>query len=209
MKRYKFILIIMLTSGLQANDDSFLSDLEKEVYSEMNIARKSPEVYVQYMEERLKYFSGKNYKLPGAGYTMITNEGPPAVKEAIRVLKSKKPMPELALSRGMSLGAMDHVKDTGPKGMLGHSGSDKSNPFSRISRYGEWQTTAGENISYGMDKGREVVMQLIIDDGVKSRGHRKNIYNPAFNITGVACGYHKNYKTMCVITYAGGYTEKN
>lgn len=52
-------------------------------------------------------------------------------------------------SKGLECAARDHVKDTGPKGVTGHTGTDGSSMSDRIERYGEWDVTVGENISYG------------------------------------------------------------
>ncbi len=84
----------------------------------------------------------------------------------------------------MSSGARDHVRDSGPRGRTEHVGTDGSNPWDRVNRYGSWLVAMGENIAYGSyepSDAHQVVMQLIIDDGVRGRGHRDNIFSAPAN----------------------------
>jgi uncharacterized protein YkwD len=131
-----------------------------------------------------------------------------AVDEAVRFLRKARPLPPLSLSPGMCHAAADHCAEQ-VAGQLGHDGGDRSSPGDRISRYGSWSSTWGENISYTQETARGVVLSLVIDDGVRSRGHRKNIFNPKFNYAGAAFGPHARYPTVCTIDFAGGYAERS
>jgi uncharacterized protein YkwD len=186
---------------------NFLNTHEKEVVIELNRARTNPKAYAAFLIELKKsyqdyYFVGPNKKL------YLTKEGVSAVNEAIRFLKSTKPLKSLKVSKGLSLAAKTHVKDQGTKGRTGHRGSDRSMPMQRMSRFGKWKVISGENLCYGYKSPRQIVMHLIIDDGIKDRNHRKNIFEPLFQIIGISCGYHSRLKWMCVMDFAGGFLEK-
>ena len=207
----RLLLFALLITGsaqpLDAEQIDYLSPLENAVIHEINMARSSPRSYASFLEERKWYFDGRLLKIPGERI-ILTKEGAAAVNEAISIIRSMNPVPRLSPSKGMSLGARDHVKDQGSLDSIGHGGRDGSQPWDRVNRYGTWEKSIGENISYGDDRARNIVMGLIVDDGVPGRGHRTNIFNPDFHVIGVACGHHGTYGTVCVITFAGGYKER-
>ena len=198
------LLVTGLVQPVNAEQIDYLSPLENAVIQEINMARANPRSYASFLEEWKWYYDGRLLKLPGERI-ILTKEGATAVNEAMSTIRSMNPVARLSPSRGMSLGARDHVRDQGSSGSIGHRGRDGSTVWERVNRYGTWEKSVAENISYGSNKARNIVMELIIDDGVPGRGHRKNIFNPDFRVIGVACGHHGTYGTICVITFAGGY----
>jgi len=84
---------------------------------------------------------------------------------------------------------------------------DKSEPFDRMNRYGEWSIAFGESITYGFYDESSIILYLIIDDGVPERDDRLNIFNPLFTKCGLATGYHSLLNTMAVLVYAGEYVD--
>jgi uncharacterized protein YkwD len=202
------LLIIGLVQSINAEQPGYLSPLEKAIVHEINTARTNPKAYASFLEEWKRYYDGKLLKLPGERI-IVTEEGAAAVNEAINFIRTMNPVPRLRPSKGMSLGAKDHVKDQGSSSSSQHRGNDGSQPWDRVNRYGTWEKSIGENIAYGSNNARDIVFSFIIDDGIPGRGHRKNIFNPDFRVIGVACGHHGTYTTVCVTTFAGGYKEEN
>jgi hypothetical protein len=163
---------------------SFGSELTSQVLAEINMARTSPQEYAQLLAQ----------KMPA---------GDRDVADAVRFLEHARPLTALSASSGLALGAQLHVEEQGPTGKFGHG----SNPFGRVSKFGQWVGCVGENISYGKHDARGIVCQLIVDRGVSGKGHRKNIFSTGYGVAGVAFGPHAAYGAMCVIDFAGRFIE--
>ena len=187
-----------------ARDADYMDDIEKDVILEMNMARTNPAKYAElYIQPRTKKFNGKIYS-----GNLQTNEGVAVVNECIKFMQTQKPLSVLNPSKGLTQAAKDHANTQSLTDKTGHTGTDGSDPFKRMKKYGSYKT-AGENISYGSKTAREIVVTLLIDDGVKSRGHRKNIMSKDFDVAGVGfANKHKLYGCECVLDYAGQYVEK-
>ena len=211
MSRVLFPLIALLSvcsSGLFSLDASAASSegsTAAAIVREMNLARQNPSIYAGFIAELRGHFDGNMLVLPGLT-PLRTKEGVRALDEAINFLRSASPQAPLTFSRGMSRAAADHCAEQAGGGMS-HSGRGGSNTGARINRYGTWSGTWGENLSCGRAGAREIVMALIIDDGLPGRKHRKNIFSPKFNYAGAAVGPHANYRTICSIEFAGAYAE--
>jgi uncharacterized protein YkwD len=183
------------------------SPQEREILAEINLARTNPAQYLRYLEDFKASYRGKEIKYSD-GSTLVTNEGVSALEEAINFVRSLKPLLPLELRQGLILGAKDHVNDLVKSGQSGHRGSDGSMLEDRLNRYGNWSVSVGEDIVYRSRKAREDVIALIIDDGVKSRGHRKNIFKSDFHVVGLALSPTSKIPPMCVITFAGGFADR-
>jgi len=192
------LLVALGASGAPAADD-----LARQVLNEMNLARTAPARYAQYIKELGTHFHGKVLRLPNSAHMIWTQEGKSAVDDAVRALAKQKPVRPLAWSDGLADAAGDLLKEQERSGSVGHTGKTSGGMRERIERHGSWSGRISENIGYGpITTGRLMVMQLIVDDGVRDRGHRKNIFDPDVRVAGVACGPHPEYGTMCVTDFA-------
>jgi len=204
------LLLLLVTPRIVVADQKTEVSVpdEDEIFRELNIARTSPEIYARYLESQRQYYQDNKFMRPGE-ITIVTKEGVAAVNEAIIFLSSVTPVAPLTLSMGVSKAAADHVDDKSRTGKTGHKGSDNSQPWDRVNRYGTWSGRIGENLAFGSYTAKDVVVSLIVDDGVPGRGHRENIFEPDFLVVGIACGPHPEWRTICVTDFAQSYREGN
>ena len=192
-----------------ASNAGYLSPLEKEIILEINKLRSDPARYAnEYIAPLAKNYKQRLLHYPG-DLPLLTREGVAALNECVRELKRQKPLPLVSPDYGLTKAARDHVRDQSRSGRTGHLGSDRSSMRNRIERYGIWQTRIAENIAYGGKSARQIIVYLLIDDGIRDRGHRKNFLNQELKVVGVATGRHPEYGIMCVMDFAGGFKSKN
>lgn len=183
------------------------SEMEQAILNEINIARTQPQVYIQYLENYKKQFKGNNVTL-SKGLYLETKEGIVPVDETIEVLKNLPTLTSYAFSDGLNKVVSLHMVDLVENPALSHRSKDGGDLVKRLANGGTTIGNYAENISFLAETARDIVLNMMIDDGFKSRAHRKNIFSPTFKVIGISFGKGKtNGEGLCVVNFADGYTE--
>ena len=179
-----------------------------EILEEINLVRRNPAAYISILEEWKKYYKGNELQLPNR-IPIDTNEGPALVDEAIEFLRKQTASEALSENNSLAAAALVQLKDIQTNNISGHRGSDNSLPDERVARLGRWLGSVGELIDYGSNTAREVVIKIIMDDGVASRGHRLKLFTAGFKLVGLAQGNTKDYGNVCVVVLTNDFIPKN
>jgi uncharacterized protein YkwD len=185
--------IIGCVLGVIAPSVAGAASLDPALLEEINFARTNPQAYALRLErEPVSVWERWLARSADSG----------AFAEAVAFLKSQPSLPPLSGDENLTAAALDHVSEQA-SGEVGHQ-SRGGEPFNlRLRRHGVDARVEGENIAYGPAKAADVVRELIIDSGVPDRGHRQNIFQPAFAVAGTTCGPHRTYGTVCVMDFSG------
>ena len=135
-------------------------------------------------------------------------EGENVFNEAINFLKNLRPLQPLEWDDCLAQSAQDHVDDIGPKGLLLYQSSDGTEPEDRITKYGNYIESLGENIDFGPNDEIGVIVSLTLDDGEEERPHRDNLFKNDYKKIGIACGPHQTEFQMCVMDFAYDFIPK-
>ena len=199
------LILFPLLAGSAAFAQESSAEIEQAILNELNKVRNEPQTYIPRLEEYKKQFEGKNVNLNGRIYQ--TRDGVAAVDDAIKFLRKAATLGPLTPSEGLTKAARLQVADLGENLALGLIGKDGSTIPERAAKFGKRGKLLAANIGFYSTTAEDIVFNMIIDDGVRGRGNRKNIFNKTLQIVGIAFGRSKDGEPITLMVFADKFTE--
>jgi len=172
-----------------AKDEAGYTAEEKKVVYYVNLARLKPELFAKtFFRKYMDSTKTKETSFSRSLYNDLTTK--------------YKPMEILTVKQDLTEEAVDHAKDTGKKGNLGHFTSDGKSYEFRMKKFKDVYSATAETCDYGNNGALSIVIHLLIDEGQGTIAHRKAIMDKKYVYTGVSIQPHKKEKWTCVIEFA-------
>lgn len=160
----------------------YLSTKEKQILFVLNLVRMNPPLFASTAVKKFPARMGRTDLVKLPEYLSLLD-----------TLNKLKPLPLLYPDSLCWVSARCHAASSGEIGYVGHERvSDKCSAVSRFS---------GECCHYGYSDPFDIVMSLLIDEGVPSLGHRKILLLKGFTRLGVAIAPHSEYGTNTVLDF--------
>lgn len=173
----------LLEKANTAKDVSYFTEEEKAVVFYCNLVRIDPLLF-------------KNTFMKH--YIDSTGISERYVKSLLKTLENLPRMPVLYPSASLYSIAKTHATNYGKQGKTGHGDFNK-----RFEKYfTNCECEVAENCYYGVTNAFNMVMELLIDEGVSSLSHRKNMLAPDYRTIGVSISPHKLYEKNCVMDFS-------
>ena len=191
-------------------DNEDYAEKAQNIFNLINKYRANPRELARHLERLKKYLDTTTNILSEPDKIQIQMvEGEEVFNEAIEFLKNLRPLEPLQWEDALAASAQEHVDDIGPKGLLLYQSSDGTEPEERITKYGTYLESLGENIDFGPNDAIGVIVSLTLDDGEEERPHRDNLFKNDYKKIGIACGPHQTEFQMCVMDLAYDFIPKN
>jgi uncharacterized protein YkwD len=159
-----------IASANTAKHAAYLNDVEKETLLYINLVRLYPKKYAA-LEVPKNILIAKAQKAEWHSYR----------KSLLKDLNGAQPLQPLLPDSAMTANAKCYAKEMGESGKYGHKRERcKKENFA-------------ECCSYGLDTGRDIVLQFLIDYQVQNLGHRKDLLTAYYKKAGL--GFDKHIKS--------------
>lgn len=183
------------------------AQLQQQVVDEINFARTRPQDYIAGLVAYRSTIKGlyvfKTVYGDRGPYTARVRlaEGVSAVDDAIAFLRRQAPIGRIASDARLSAAAGRFAEEQSRTARWGHISADGSDLTARIEQDQTRKRYNAETIMYGKSTAHDIVMHLIIDDGVRDRSHRDVIFDEKLGLVGTICRPHPKWM-ICVSEYS-------
>jgi Cysteine-rich secretory protein family len=165
-----------LDSADTGKDINDITEVEKDVIRYINLARLYPQDFLK--NEVENYTGNERYG------DYVKNS--PYKRSLIKELRNRKPVNVLRFDKSLYEYAKCFAKESGDAGAVTHKRKKCAGGY------------FAECCSYGMDTGKDVALQWLIDDKTPNLGHRINCLNKEYSLVGISMHSHKVYR-YCVV----------
>jgi uncharacterized protein YkwD len=202
MKNISFLLLLLISHSLHSQNpvwDSWDPDVIRSLHTGAGIEYLTEEEQKVVLFMNMARFDGPLFASTFLDAYVEENsmENTSYLRSLYKDLKKKSELVPFQVEGDLTSVAQGHADLSGRTGHVGHKNFDKRFAPLRGNPYTAW----AENCSYGYKDAVDIVISLLIDEGIKGVGHRLNILNEEFNSVGLAIYPHKTYKTNCVIDF--------
>ena len=180
----------------------FNAGFAQKVIEEVNKIRLNPKTYSNKIRGYLGCFQGNVLRIPKQN-ALMTNEGATAYREAADFLLSLPKLKALTPDKGLNNVAQEMADELTHYSEFAQMDSIDRDAI--INKYGKYEGKFGESTDFGSQTPEMVVINLLVDDGNKSRSNRKMLFQEAYYKIGVGCAPHNKFKSVTVIMYATNY----
>ena len=165
-----------------AANTAYLNNTEKEIIYIINLIRTNPALFAKTVLKKYPAVSGKGYLADDTYY----------FQSLINTLSELEPLQLLYPDNKCYTSAKCHAFSSGITGYVGHQ---RRNKDCKAKKYFN-----GECCDYGNKDPLEIVLSLLIDEGVSSLGHR-DILLSNYSKVGVSVQPHRKYGTNTVLDF--------
>jgi hypothetical protein len=182
----------------EARNESYYTEEEKNLFLLINLVRQNPRYFGANLDRFCEEFCVEegNYVPSYSGdvyYAELKND-------LLRLKTQPKFSPDINLYKA----AKDHAIDAGTNGFTGHVSSNGDKLEDRMAKYKKGNFAWGECCDYGYKYAPNILLHLLVDDGVVSRGHRLAILDSGtygYKIIGISIQPHISSTWNTVIDF--------
>lgn len=170
-----------LDQANSAKDVSYLTKEEKDAILYINLCRLFPK---EFSERELE-----GYEMDRAFGAIVLAEFNKYKQSLQKDLQTRKAVGALAFDQTLYLDAKCYAAEISKAARSGHERVDCK------------ESNYAECVSFGKQTGKDIALQLLIDSGVESLGHREICLDKAYKLVGISANQHFKYKHCAVLEF--------